>query len=515
MHPIPLLHFRQSGDHCYNQKPMELHEYPRPANDTGIGIHWVAGYPSATGLTRIREYWIPEMKALGVKWVKIFSHDGALDFVELLLAEGIMPIVRLYRASPNPGRLGVKEIVYLDALIRAGARYFEFNSLPDKESEWKGGRLPPNALELVSENAIADIETILERGGLPAIPAISSNCSWDLVGQIVAAGRRDLLDGPVWQAMHNYSRNRPLDYPYDIGNQEGSAFTDRFYRVIAEEDWGEHAWRGRTLSDVNRLRLGRAQPGATIDDDHDCWLAYKHFDALNQRHLGRSIPILSTECGYLVGEDMDARYPATTPDLHMAQTLEACRIMMGTSRRYDRRRITISVRRSGCLPIENWAVPVTGGKAMLGTATVGPAVCCRSRGPCALSPKPCVVVKLKRWTRPQSACAARSNRRMNGSRSCWSVRGAKSGARRLTPRGQYLIDGLRPGQYVARLQIAQTFQPVSLSPDQQNVMLNFDRPASNARRQSECCLGDGPGRGGLGRSPAAPERRRRVGDAGP
>ena len=50
--------------------------------------------------------------------------------------------------------------------------------------------------------------------------------------------------------------------------------------------------------------------------------------------LGRSLPILSTECGYLVGEDTDPRYPATTPDLHMAQTLEACRVMMGTSQRF-------------------------------------------------------------------------------------------------------------------------------------------------------------------------------------
>ncbi len=458
---------------------MELHEYPRPANDTGIGIHWVAGYPSATGLTRIREYWIPEMKALGVKWVKIFSHDGALDFVELLLAEGIMPIVRLYRPSPNPGRLGVKEIVYLDALIRAGARYFEFNSLPDKESEWKGGRLPPNALELVSENTIADLETVLERGGMPAIPAVSSSGSWDLVGRISAAGRRDLLDGPVWQAVHNYPRNRPLDYPYDIGNQEGAAFTDRFYRVIAEEDWGEHAWRGRTLSDVNRLRLGRARPGATIDDDHDCWLAYLHLDALNQRHLGRSIPILSTECGYLVGEDMDARYPATTPDLHMAQTLEACRIMMGTSRRYDPAPDYYFCTAFWLLANQELGSSSSWweGHAWYSDRWPGKMLPIAR----ALRAEPKAVRRPQNQSRDEATISLRGTVEQANEREqiVLEREGREIGQALVDAKGQYLIDGLRPGQYVARLQIAQTFQRLTLTPDQQNVILNFDKPASN------------------------------------
>ena len=33
--------------------------------------------------------------------------------------------------------------------------------------------------------------------------------------------------------------------------------------------------RGRSLAEVNRLRLDRAQAGATIMDDPACWLAYK------------------------------------------------------------------------------------------------------------------------------------------------------------------------------------------------------------------------------------------------
>ena len=247
---------------------MELYEYPRPANDTGIGIHWAPGFASAIGMARIREQWLPEFRALGVKWVKIYNHDGALDFAELLLAEGFMPIVRIYRPTPNPGRLSLRDIVHVDSYLRTGARYFEFNSEPDRDSEWKGGRVPANGQDLVAEDTIVNLEAILERGGMPGIPAPSSGSNWDLVGRIVAKGRKDLFEGPVWQAIHNYSRNRPLDYPYDIGSQEGAAFTERFYQTVANEKWDESAWRGRSLADVNRLRTDRATPGATIRDDH-------------------------------------------------------------------------------------------------------------------------------------------------------------------------------------------------------------------------------------------------------
>ncbi|MCB0073620.1 MAG: hypothetical protein KDE20_19265, partial [Caldilineaceae bacterium] len=149
---------------------MELYEYPRPANDTGIGIHWVTGFAAAVGMSRLREYWIPELKALGVKWVKLPNHDGALEFAELLLAEDIMPVVRIFRPNPNPGRLGVREIVHLDALLRAGVRYFEFNNEPDRDAEWKGGRRPSGARDIVAENTVANMEIIYERGGMPAIP---------------------------------------------------------------------------------------------------------------------------------------------------------------------------------------------------------------------------------------------------------------------------------------------------------------------------------------------------------
>jgi hypothetical protein len=453
---------------------MELHEYPRPANDTGIGIHWTVGFASAIGIGKLRDFWIPELKAMGVKWVKIFNHDGAIDFAELLLAEGFMPIVRLYRPSPNPSVLDIREIVHLDAFIRAGVHYFEFNHEPDVDAEWKGGRVPANGIDLVVENTIANMERILERGGMPGVPALSNGSRWDLVGKIVARGRKDLFDGPVWHCIHNYARNRPPDYPYDIGNQEGAAYTQRFFQAIAGEPWGEDAWRGRSLQEVNRLRLDRCNPGANIMDDNACWLAYEFLDARNRRHLGRSIPILSTECGYLVGEDVDPRYPATTPDLHLAQTLECCRAMMGVSNRFQ--------------PAPDYYFCTA--FWLLGNAVLGSnSTWCEhhawfsERWPGgalpvvrALKAEPKVV---RRW---QGSTLVGARATVHGTvlhagdrRVIVLEKGGVEVARaQLDANSRYVISDLLPGNYTLRVEGAAVEQAVSLQPGQEGATVNLD-----------------------------------------
>lgn len=314
---------------------MDLRDYPRPKNDTGIGVHWNAGFPAAIGLGQIRDVWLPELIAMGVKWVKIARHDGGMAFVELLLKNDIMPIVRLYRSRPNPSTLDQATLRGVKDYVASGVRYFEFNNEPDLGVEWQNSYVPPDALGIVARNAIVDMEALLALGGYPGIPALAPGAKWDIVGEICQLGRRDLLREPVWQAIHNYSLNHPLDYPYDAGNQQGAAYTREFYDRLALEKWDGDAWGGRSLEQVNRERADHANPGATAFDDPSCWRAYERYDKLIRDQIGRSLPLLATENGYIVGERPDPRYPATTPQLHMAYTLEACRVMMGASSRFD------------------------------------------------------------------------------------------------------------------------------------------------------------------------------------
>ncbi len=314
---------------------MDLRDYPRPKDDTGIGVHWSAGYAAAIGLGQIEQIWLPKLRGMGIKWVKISDHDGALGFAELLLKNDIMPIVRIYRPQPNPGVLNAQQLKAVGDFVSAGVRYFEFNNEPDLGVEWQGGEVPLDGAPTVAANAIIDMEAILQRGGYPGIPALRPGGRWDLVGEICRLGRRDLLSQPVWQALHNYSANHPLDYPYDLVNQEGAPCSRELYDKLALEKWNGNTWEGWTLEQLNQFRRERANPGATAFGDPTCWRAYERYDQLIRNQIGRSLPILATENGFVVGERQDKRYPATTPQLHALQTLEACRIMMGTSGRYD------------------------------------------------------------------------------------------------------------------------------------------------------------------------------------
>ncbi len=314
---------------------MELRDYPRPKDDTGIGVHWNAGYAGAIGLGQIEQIWLPRLRGMGIKWVKISDHDGALGFAELLLKNDIMPIVRIYRPQPNPGALSPQQLKAVSDYVSAGVHYFEFNNEPDLGVEWQGGEVPLDGAPTVARNAVIDMEAILQRGGYPGIPALRPGGRWDLVGEICRLGRRDLLSQPVWQALHNYSANHPLDYPYDRVNQEGGPCSRELYDKLAIEQWNGNTWEGWTLEQLNQFRRERANPGATAFADPTCWRAYERYDQLIRSQIGRSLPILGTEDGFVVGERQDKRYPATTPQLHALQTLEACRIMMGTSGRFD------------------------------------------------------------------------------------------------------------------------------------------------------------------------------------
>ena len=312
---------------------MDLLDYPRPINDTGIGVHWSAGI-SHVSLAQLRSFWIPELQALGVCWVKIADHRYALSLAEELLAVGIMPIVQIQRQDSRTLAFSSTEIEAVDALVAAGVRYFEPQYVTGSL------RVPPlrEAIHLVADRVVADLESVLARGGLPALPPLAPQHHFDLLRLLIERGHLNLIRGPIWQALRNGGLNRPLNFPHDPGHRDGAPLTQEYYDALSHEEWRGDAWQGRELPWINNLRRQASQGSlpdtVKIPGDEECWLAYEAIDAINQRLLGRSLPILSTAGGWVVGAKEDPRYPAVTPLLHLAQTLEACRVMMGTSRRY-------------------------------------------------------------------------------------------------------------------------------------------------------------------------------------
>ena len=290
---------------------MRLEDFPRPKDDNRRGIHWSASVYHPVGPAL--DFWINELQAMHIKWVKLLDDGGgsSLELCCRLLDADIMPVVRLYRLEPNPGHIGGREEDTVRRLVAAGVRYFETNNEPDLPAEWKGGRMPPNWLEIVIDNFIIDADKIINLGGLPALPAMGVGSKVNPVALVVERGRADLFENGAWVAIHNYTLNHPLDYPYDPVNQEGVPVSQEEYERL-----GPWAWEGHPRELINQWRASDKNPGATLAEDASCFLAFKLMDDMIVEALGHRVPIISTEGGPVVGWRDDRRYPRVDPYTH-------------------------------------------------------------------------------------------------------------------------------------------------------------------------------------------------------
>lgn len=309
--------------------PLSLSDYKRPPQDNGRGI---AAFPAAAwkGGERGFDYWIAELQKLGVTWVRVIDDNGdSFAFCEKLLRTGIFPIVKIMRRDlppndspePNPGHISAREEMTIKRLIDLGVAYFETNNEPDNPVEWKQHAVPGSLEEtakLVALNWLFDARFILEAGGYPALPAVSSGSSMDLLGALASLGRQDILLDGGWIAVHNFGHNRPLNFPNDRVNQNGALLTAQEYDFgpMTEWVWWDTALgRANTLDEINTMRATRKSAGQVLAHDHAAFREYEYMDALAKKYLGRSIPIVATEGGYQVGRRTDLRYPRITPAL--------------------------------------------------------------------------------------------------------------------------------------------------------------------------------------------------------
>jgi LysM repeat protein len=314
---------------------MELKDFPRPSGDNGRGLHGCAS-AGWSGGNEGYDFWIGELVGMQIKWFKVLDDCGdSLPFCERLLAAGIIPIVRVLRKDPppndspepNPGHIGPSEEKTIKRLIEAGVRYLETNNEPNLSSEWKHNAMPSDRVEtakLVALNWLFDARFILEAGGLPGIPAVSVGGDLDLLGALVSLGHQDILKEGCWIALHNYGFNRPLNYPDDPVNRSGLPLTDAEYDQGPYTEW---AWwnsstgRPDRLDQINAARALDKNPTLSILQDHACFREFEYYNMLAMKYLGQSIPIISTEGGYLIGRREDTRYPRLTPESHRDMTV--------------------------------------------------------------------------------------------------------------------------------------------------------------------------------------------------
>jgi len=290
---------------------MNLTDFVRPANRSRRGIHWSPSVFHPTGSSL--DWWLSELLAMNIKWVKVLDNGGGSSkhVCQKLLENDIIPVVRLYRARPNPGHLNEENLQTVATLVQMGIRYFECNNEPNlpiewREGEWQNGGRP----ELVMQHWLVDAKAIIARGGYPAFPALAQSSHHSETGSIPwytkafqwldTQARTDavhVFSNGAWIAVHN----AVLNHCYK--DDEGMWHFEYPYDPICQAD----------------------QPGKTIMDDDNSLIGHRVPATLLQDHFGLKVPVISTEGGLTVPRGgwqvWDQRYPGYNYEGHAERTV--------------------------------------------------------------------------------------------------------------------------------------------------------------------------------------------------
>lgn len=171
---------------------MHLAEFPRPAADSGMGIHW-----ADVTLASLETY-LPIAKALRLKWIVLCDGDPVRigKVASALSAEGIMPIAR-----PDSKINGNRD--FRAAAQQCNSPYvIVFNEFGD-EREWRGGRRPANWREIARDKWIGGAHAVRSAGCHPGLNVMSPDELWDMLAWMKLHAD-DVLWPDMWIALHQY-----------------------------------------------------------------------------------------------------------------------------------------------------------------------------------------------------------------------------------------------------------------------------------------------------------------------
>jgi hypothetical protein len=242
-----------------NGSSWSISQYPHPTGDSGRGFHWI---PTLHSDPSVVDRFVKAARSMGASWV-VFLNDGSKigdndNLVRQLVANHIEPVMRIYTDQ------GQKISGDLTGMVRhysqLGVHYFLPYNEPNLPNENPDGQVSVNNY---ADRWAAAARAIEAGGGLPGIGGLAPGAPVDDVGflrstlqRIRSQGEGAVLDH-AWIAAHNYSFNRPAAY----------------------------------------------------SDTSNGFLKFRWYDQVSQDVLGRSLPVISTEGGARMGDNVDRRFP--------------------------------------------------------------------------------------------------------------------------------------------------------------------------------------------------------------
>ncbi len=280
---------------------MNLFDYPRPREDTGIGFHWFPDYYHYE-----RHYFdtfMPELKAMGTSWLLVLS-DGLNPipdwFIRGLVDHDIEPIIRIYtRFVTFIDQAGLRRACKHYASL--GVHYVHVFNEPNLRlewAEWNAERLPSRFMDFL----IPCLDTMYSvEGIIPLLtPLAPAGDYWDssflksALAILNQRGKKYLYD-KMAIGIHNYAFNKPLDY-----GKGGSA-------------------RWPCAQPYQR------PPGC---EDHTGFYMFEWYDEIVRQYTGRWLPMICCENGVRLSDAEDPRSPAINEALHAERHAGMCQMMM-------------------------------------------------------------------------------------------------------------------------------------------------------------------------------------------
>lgn len=280
---------------------MDLLDYPRPKNDTGIGFHWFPDHYHYE--KRYFDIFVPEMKAMGASWLLVLS-DGLNTipdwFLRGLIEQNIEPIIRIYtRFVTFIDQAGLRRACKHYASL--GVHYVHVFNEPNLKlewAEWNSNNLPARFMDYL----IPCLETMYSVEGIIPVftPLAPAGDYWDTsflktaLAILNQKGKKYLYD-KMAVGIHNYAFNKPLTF--------GKG--------------GSSRW---TCSKPNQR-----PPGC---EDQTGFYLFEWYDEIVRQRTGRRLPLIGGENGVRLGDADDPRSPAINEALHAERHAAMCEMTM-------------------------------------------------------------------------------------------------------------------------------------------------------------------------------------------
>lgn len=262
-------------------EPLELEDFPRPPNDNGLGMHFLAaGYHDEAEL----DEQIARLKELNLKWATvIYADENQLELAARKFSEAGIFVV--WRKTLQPYQRYFAWQRDIDIIKKYNLPpYMQLYNEPELEIEWEGQPVDRDEFML---NLITATKDVYNAGGYPGIQLLDPDWLREFINQVYAR-KGEAIFKRMFFIPHAYGANHPPEYQEDeIGVLGFRIFATIFFKrlgfvppfIVGEGGWkiqshedsryppiDEELHRDYTLAVYDWFRTGELSHGGKLPD---------------------------------------------------------------------------------------------------------------------------------------------------------------------------------------------------------------------------------------------------------